>query len=58
MKQATVLQYEAFTDVPKMGNPAGIVLTGTVIQMRRCSGSPIWPDTMKHRFSAKARQPM
>ncbi|MBY8914361.1 PhzF family phenazine biosynthesis isomerase [Bacillus sp. YC2] len=28
MKQATVLQYEAFTDVPKMGNPAGVVLDG------------------------------
>lgn len=28
MKQADVLKYEAFTDVPDLGNPAGIVLNG------------------------------
>ncbi len=28
MKQATVFKYEAFTDIPDLGNPAGIVFNG------------------------------
>lgn len=36
MKQATVFKYEAFSDIPDLGNPAGIVLTEMIIQMKRC----------------------